>query len=247
MESPSLGDFKHKYNIHENFKRKKAIQRLKQKLHGQKHHQEQQRQRQQQQQPRQQQQANSKPIANKHSSSGGDSGEIEPETFGHGVVLVVVVLVFVFVLVGRWGGGFRRNKNLSSSHCQLQLGPYKQEHATDKPSITKPDPTRYAGKAGGYVFYILACWTPLSEIHFLRKHVFAFERQLHTELRFACIVSDCIARSGPNENASCVSYPTGWWCFATMFPPMHRYLKDLNGSLRPAFAAQAAITWPSHR
>ena len=69
MESRALGDFKHKY-IHENFERKKAIQRLKQKLHGQKHHQEQQ---QQQQRQRQQQQ----PIANKHSSSGGDSGEIE--------------------------------------------------------------------------------------------------------------------------------------------------------------------------
>ncbi len=44
---------------------------------------------------------------------------------------------------------FRQSKNPSKRHYQLQLGPYKQKHTTDKPSITKRDFTRHAGKAGG--------------------------------------------------------------------------------------------------
>ncbi len=55
-----------------------------------------------------------------------------------------------------WGGGgvFRRSKNPSNRHYQLQLGPYKQKHTTDKPSITKPDSIRHAGKAGGLMFIL---------------------------------------------------------------------------------------------
>ena len=60
-----------------------------------------------------------------------------------------MVVVLVLVVVPGGGGVFRRSKNASNRHYQLQLAPYKQKHTIDKPSITKLHFTRHAGKARG--------------------------------------------------------------------------------------------------
>ncbi len=69
------------------------------------------------------------------------------------------------------GDVFRRSKNPSRRHSQLQLGLYKQKHTTDKPSITKPDCTRHAGEAGGFkhtlYIYKLNMWDVYTHIYYV--------------------------------------------------------------------------------
>ena len=110
--------------------------------------------------------ASQQPTANKHSSARGALGGIEPETF------------WIWSGLGGRGacalrGRFRRSKNPSHRHYQLQLGLYKQKRTTDKPSITKPGSTRHAGEAGG-----LGCRTKFTSMTCVRcPHGFWVLRQ----------------------------------------------------------------------